>query len=412
MASVAKRKWTHKGIAAEAWVVRYIDETGSRRSRQFEQKKQADAFKREAERELETGNHVARSQTVSVGRLCDDYMAAQEAMHRNGTIAQNTLSRRRAFVKAYIKPSLGDVLATELSRERIDGFIRHIRAKGRRRVSKGPELSPGTVKLIVQTLALVMDYGERRRLVAINHVRAVNRWPEHRRAAQAPIRTFTQDEVKHLLVSLEQRRRFQRDRSAVFTRALIYLAAFCGLRVGEILGLTWDAVDLEAGRLEVRHSLDAWDTLKGPKTRAGVRSVPMPSAVVQVITEWREHSVEDARGLIFRTVNGGPFAMAAIHTKYWRPALEAAGLGPNADDGRRFHFHALRHFAASMMVKSIPLADTAQLLGHKSFDITLQVYAHPVAALEHRREALEGASASIAPPRLNGATAPQQALTH
>ena len=62
-----------------------------------------------------------------------------------------------------------------------------------------------------------------------------------------------------------------------------------------------------------------------------------------------------------------------FHSQLWRPLLDHAGLGASADD-KRFHFHALRHFNASVMVdRGMPLPIVARMLGHSLVDMTLRV---------------------------------------
>ncbi len=66
-----------------------------------------------------------------------------------------------------------------------------------------------------------------------------------------------------------------------------------------------------------------------------------------------------------------------------------------------FHFHALRHFAASMMIHhGLRGPDVAQLLGHSHFDTTLQVYAHSLADETHHHAAFEGIAAQILPAKM------------
>ncbi|WP_414711866.1 tyrosine-type recombinase/integrase [Sphingomonas sp. CFBP9021] len=58
--------------------------------------------------------------------------------------------------------------------------------------------------------------------------------------------------------------------------------------------------------------------------------------------------------------------------------------------GKRFHFHSLRHFAASMMIShNLPLTDVASMMGHSKFDMTLQVYAHPIVGGTRRADIIE-----------------------
>src|SRR5579862_5410584 len=59
MATVTKRTWEHQGKTKAAWSVRYFDRTGSRRGKTFELKKDADAYRRKVENEVEAGMHIA-----------------------------------------------------------------------------------------------------------------------------------------------------------------------------------------------------------------------------------------------------------------------------------------------------------------------------------------------------------------
>src|SRR5687768_15655825 len=103
MASVAKRKWTHKGSSREAWVVRYKDKSGAHRSRQFDLKKDADAYKREVENEMDAGTHIARRNSRTVAAAIDDYLADIERRYRENkvgrqyvNVARNNLAEPRA----------------------------------------------------------------------------------------------------------------------------------------------------------------------------------------------------------------------------------------------------------------------------------------------------------------------------
>ena len=80
--------------------------------------------------------------------------------------------------------------------------------------------------------------------------------------------------------------------------------------------------------------------------------------------------------------------------RYWRPLLKRAGL----DEGDGLHFHALRHFAASWMIQAgIPITEVARMLGHAKFDMTLQVYAHPLLDVARQHETMDRMASALLP---------------
>lgn len=109
------------------------------------------------------------------------------------------------------------------------------------------------------------------------------------------------------------------------TKCLVHLAAFCGLRYGEILGLTIGAVDFEQRILRIRHSLTAWDGLKGPKTNSGQSDVPLPAHVADLIRAWmQDYYVPNNRELLFRTTLGQKITLATFQKGYWMLLLRRA----------------------------------------------------------------------------------------
>ena len=79
--------------------------------------------------------------------------------------------------------------------------------------------------------------------------------------------------------------------------------------------------------------------------------------------------------------------MGAMY-EHWLKLLQRAGFPSQEWDN--YHFHALRHFASSLMIESgLSLMDTASLLGHAKFDMTLQTYAHSIVGGNHRHESME-----------------------
>ena len=182
--------------------------------------------------------------------------------------------------------------------------------------------------------------------------------------------------------------------------ALYLCAIVLGMRRGELLGLSWDAVDLDGGRLVVRQSL-TWDqggpVVQPPKTRASRRIIPLPGVVVQALREHRKVQ-EDERteagerwedtGFVFATRTGGSTSPYML-VKYWHEVRKAAGVPT-------LRFHDLRHTAVSLLLAlGVPPHVVREIAGHSDIKVTMTVYAHgnlseKAAALAQLGESLSG----------------------
>ncbi|GAA0257639.1 hypothetical protein GCM10008965_27460 [Methylorubrum aminovorans] len=189
------------------------------------------------------------------------------------------------------------------------------------------------------------------------------------------VRAFTVEQVKTLLKATEQRPKNWEQRTSDLRRIIVHLAAVCGLRYGEIAGLAVENIDLDKGVLRIRHSFSKHDGIKGPKTAAGVRDFPLPAQIGAMITAYlRDHHRPNPHGRLVATRGGSPLSASHFHETMWQPLLREVGMEHPED---RFHFHALRHFAASMLAASgVPLTDIPEMMGHSHLDTTLKTYCH------------------------------------
>ncbi len=169
--------------------------------------------------------------------------------------------------------------------------------------------------------------------------------------------------------------------------ALYWLALNLGMRQGEILGLTWDALNLDAGTLRVCQQLQRIKgedgvrafVLQTTKTRAGERVLQLDADLVALLQEHKRVQEEecDLRGtywknklnLVFVTDTGAPIHFSDL-VKQYKSALKQASLPA-------IRFHDLRHTAATLMLAdNVPLVTISKILGHSSPAITATIYAH------------------------------------
>lgn len=163
-------------------------------------------------------------------------------------------------------------------------------------------------------------------------------------------------------------------------RMLVLLAAFTGLRFGELAALERRDIDLEARTVSVRRSLAETRSdgliVKPPKSAAGVRTVAFPSSLVpDLLAHLAEYAEPGRTGLVFVGPRGGRLRRNNFR-RLWLAALKTAGL-------RDVHFHDLRHTGNTLAATGG--ATTRELMhrmGHSSVRAAL-IYQHLVNGRDH-----------------------------
>lgn len=142
--------------------------------------------------------------------------------------------------------------------------------------------------------------------------------------------------------------------------AFILIAGMCGLRRGELLGLTWDDIDLKNGVIRVEKNViptkDGIET-KDPKTKKSKRIIAIPNAIIPTLKRLR------GVGPILTKINGCQYHPGTV-SRMFREFLDKNGLP-------RIRIHDLRHFNATMMLKyGITEREAQERLGHSNGQMT------------------------------------------
>lgn len=194
-------------------------------------------------------------------------------------------------------------------------------------------------------------------------------------------------------------------------RTMVDVGAGCGLRQGEILGLSVDDLDFEGGTLNVvqQLKLSLSKAVFAPPKGGKLRDVPLPDPVAEALQEhmerfppvevtlpWmRANGQPVTKRLIFSGPNGGHVWRTSLNEDHWKPALAKVGVIPKAKSrehaaAREHGMHALRHFYASVLLDAgESIKALAEYLGHSDPGLTLKVYAHLMpSSRERARKAL------------------------
>jgi integrase len=369
--SVHKRTWKNRdGSKGEAWIVAYTDQSGTRHTKNFERKRDADAFHATVSVDLRKGIHVPDSQSVTVAEAARIWLDACEGRG----LERATLAPYRQHVDLHIIPLIGAVKLSALSAPMVRTFEDRLRK----------DRSPAMVRKIRVSLSSILTEAMERGLVAQNVMRGLR----HRREGRAGrtsgaerqrngklkvgIDIPSPDEVRAIIAHLEGR-----------WRPLFLTAIFTGLRASELRGLRWVDVDLKRGELHVRQRADRYRAIGLPKSEAGERTVPLSPIVINALKEHRLTRPKGDLDLVFPNREGRVEDYTNIIRRGLKPTLVAAGV---VDKRRRAKYpglHSLRHFYASWCINrrvdgglELPLKVVQARLGHASIQMTADRYGH------------------------------------
>jgi integrase len=255
-------------------------------------------------------------------------------------------------LKKHIIPFMGRLRISEVTTDHVADLIIEMREKG---------CSPATIRAALTPLSRLMAWAARRGMRAGNPVAGLERG-ERPAGGGREMRILQRAEIPRLLDATDERH-----------RALLATAIFTGLRQGELLGLLWRDLDLDAGVLHVRRQLDRWGNLVEPETRQAKRQIVLMPALGSALRQHRLRSPYSGdEDFVFVSEVGTAMSHRNVVTRGLDPAVRRAGL-----EGPHLRFHDLRHtFASILIAAGQDIVFVSRQLGHARPSVTLGTYAH------------------------------------
>lgn len=273
----------------------------------------------------------------------------------------------RRTLRRHIIPALGDVPLGALTRAQVQAHLTALSA----------HLAPATVRTVRAALVVALNHAVRDELLPRNVAALTETAPSRR----APRLALDVTQARALLAATAGER----------LGAVFVVAITAGLRRGELLGLRWQDVDLERGRLTVtqQHQYRTGAGWQAEPPKAGSSGViPLLPLTVAVLAAHRDRQAADRaraaawrrpwveHGLVFPGRYGQPLSESAYRLA-WRRLLVAAGL-----TGLGLRPHDLRHVYATLLAAlGADLPTQMALLRHRSPSMTLH-YSHSLAAAQ------------------------------
>jgi len=326
-----------------------------------------------------TSGDWKKDQPLTVKELLEDHWLPAQ---RSRNLRPTTLSQYDDVIRAWIVPHVGAVRASALTPKNVQALVDKLRTTETSQGRKG--LSARSLQLVVGTLKSAYKFAVETELLSRDPLVGVRRPTVEQRQPT----TWTDLEAREFLATTKDDR----------LTALWALALTRGLRRGELCGLRWSAIDLPGGTLQVVHTLvmvDGKPQTSSPKTRAGVRSVPLDASLVSFLTAQRKVQAAERLkageawqdgGYVFTDELGKPYSPDFV-SKRFEDLVEVSGLP-------RIRLHDLRHTACSLMLAAgVQPKVVQELAGHSNISITLGIYGHTTPSMG--RQAGEALSASL-----------------
>jgi integrase len=260
--------------------------------------------------------------------------------------AGSTIRKDDSHWRVHVKPRWGGYPLNTITRQELRMWVIEM-VRG--------NIGPPTVRGAVTTLSSILHAAVDAELLASNPAAGL----KVPRVDAKPVFWWTHDEAAKLLAELDGP-----------DRLMVDLDLHCGLRLGELLGLRRQWVDLTTfGRLQIQvvgvQTRDGWREY--PKSVMSRRTVPVPPHLRLALIDHAIALPDDAP--VFAAPGGAAWDDRNWARRVFEPALVAAGV-------RRGTPHDMRHTAASWLVQAgVDLYRVQALLGHESFRTT-QRYAH------------------------------------
>lgn len=290
---------------------------------------------------------------------------------RKNSVKKSTYMNYRTLYENHIHPKFSDITTDKITVFMINQYISELIESGGKH---GSGLSANTVQAVVIIMKSVFKYGE----ISLN--------------LSNPTKNISLPKTKCNEVETFSKTEMEQIRNCAMigniTDLGILLCLYTGMRIGEICALKWSDIDMNAQFISVSKTLYRINNPAGndpktiividaPKSKKSLRKIPIPSFMIQRLTEIKENCEPEN---YFLTCSAKFIEPRAYRERY-KNFLKSADIPYK-------NFHVLRHtFATECIRCGIDVKTVSELLGHSSVKITLDRYVHP--SMDDKRRQLQ-----------------------
>jgi integrase len=391
--SIRKRSWKNgDGTVSVRWVADIMDANGHRERREFESRKEADAFHTATKAQMRAGTFRGDAAKLTVNDAADSFLKYCEGRQKRGErMTQKNYDVMDGHIRNYICPDparhdgkkrprclksfdggIGGIKLAHLTTRGVNDFRDRLREAG---------VSVVTTRKILSTLQQMLQHSIGCDMVAINvarGVKVIGRRDEGARKIIPPAK----EAMRALLAVADED-----------FRVRLAFASATGVRAGELHALRWHHIDFGGSEVKIETRVDAYGDEDVTKTAAGMRTIPVSQPLILMLKEWKLRTkYKKAGDLVFPNKRGGYTGHDNMVKRKFLPLFDLLVRQNRQDPARypeapaRFNWHALRHFAVSCWIDAGLSPKTVQTFaGHSSLQVTMDRYGHLFKSDDHKR---------------------------
>lgn len=355
------------------YTYKWKDPSGKWRRKRFpytnDGKKEREAFAKKIITKLKAGIQTTCSETVG------EWLLIYVSSFRKTKVNSDTYNRLLQYC-ANVPDSVANTMLDKVTAEQLQAMITGLQTDPSfRQDGKQKPLSYSTAKKIYELMFAAMDKARILHKIQYNPMEAVSK----------PVATtqqekifFSRVELKGLIKGLKalSKGKYSKRMRQDYLNLFFFLYCF-GMRIGELLAMTWSDIDLDNQVIKInksKKSNKAGQEFGNPKTLKGIRSIPILSdAAYNRLLKMKENAGNSK--YLFSTASGNALGYFQVQ-RVFQKACSISGITGKT-------IHELRHTFATNMAravgsdgKPVPIAELSRILGHSKISTTQNYYVH------------------------------------
>lgn len=287
------------------------------------------------------------------------------------SLKESTRLKYQQMYSRHLSGSLGKMRLRKISPAQLQELLNRTSEK---------DLTRASIFALKSMLNDVFETARRHQIIQSNPMELVQMPACHRTIPRKTV--FTKAELAEFL---------RRTEGSCYQN-IYQLATLTGMRIGEILALQWQDIDIEQKTLTIRHTLSYNPQhgfyLESPKSATSSRVIPLLAEGVALFQRQKDaQNLQSAPGkghtpqpgfedLCFLTSTRKPIYASDVD-KHMQKIIRQMRADGWLDPEKRYTFHSFRHtFATNCTEKGMPMKTLSTLLGHSSIRITMDIYTH------------------------------------